>query len=162
MPGTTVAGGVDRLAVSGSTLTANPPFTPGGPPDGRTAPRRITFTIPARSGAGGAPYITTPATCPSTGSWQTSGTFTFDDGVTETVTDATACTAAAGAVTAFPQRPPTAEAIAPSPDRDRTTTPADTAVARSLPSTGPPAALGWTAGALLLLSAAASRRRRSP
>ena len=156
LPGTTVAGGIDRLQIRGSTLTANPPFTPGGPPDGRTAPRRISFTIAPRSSDAGLPYITTPATCPPDGAWQTSGTFTYDDGVTETLTDTTACTAATGPSPDPP--PPSPVQGAADAEADQTARPATASqTVRSLPTTGAPSALTWTAIALLLLAGTVRR-----
>jgi hypothetical protein len=62
--GTNVYAGSDRLTVEGTTLRANPPVVPGGPPDGRTAVREIRVSIPARTGAAGRPYLTTPSACP--------------------------------------------------------------------------------------------------
>jgi hypothetical protein len=61
-PGTSITAGVDRLRISGSSLTANPPATPGGPPDGRTVPRQVDFSIPAFG-----PFIKTPPACPAEG-----------------------------------------------------------------------------------------------
>jgi hypothetical protein len=82
--GTDRTAGFDRLTIAGSTLTAHPPDTPGGPPDGKTATRQIDFTIPARR-AGGAALVTTPARCPASHAWSARGTFGFADGATETV-----------------------------------------------------------------------------
>lgn len=84
--GTDRTAGFDRLTIDGSTLTAHPPTTPGGPPDGRTATRTIDFAIPARGA-----FITTPRQCPADGSWISRGHFTFEDGGTETVASRTPC-----------------------------------------------------------------------
>jgi hypothetical protein len=70
--GTDVTAGYDRLKIDGSTLTAHPPTTPGGPPDGRTTVREIEFTIDERGS-----FITTPPECPATGRWTSHGSFTF-------------------------------------------------------------------------------------
>jgi hypothetical protein len=91
-PGTPVSPGLDRLSISGSTLTAHPPKTPGGPPDGETAPRSIDFQIPVHATQGRS-LITTPPACPPAGVWQSSGSFTFANGQSETVVSSTPCTA---------------------------------------------------------------------
>jgi hypothetical protein len=83
-PGTDRVVGIDRLKIAGSTLTANPPTTPGGPPDGETAVRQIDFTIERKTG-----YVTTPRTC--RGHWVSTGTFGFADGAEETVRSRAAC-----------------------------------------------------------------------
>lgn len=83
--------GFDRLTISGSTLTAHPPMTPGGPPDGESSVRSIDFQIPVRRGSGGRSLITTPPGCPAAGQWMTTATFGFKDGTTDTVTSASPC-----------------------------------------------------------------------
>jgi hypothetical protein len=88
--GTQTTAGTDRLHIDGSTLTANPPATPGGPPDGRTVPREITLQLDRHSG-----FITTPPSCPPAGSWLSSSTATFADGGSETDTSVQACRAPA-------------------------------------------------------------------
>ena len=105
--GTDRVAGIDRLHVDGSRLTGNPPATPGGPPDGRTAVHDIRFTIPARTGAGGRSYITTPARCPSSRVWTSTGDFGFADGSTAFVRATTPC------------RPPARPRLAVSPGRVR-------------------------------------------
>jgi len=69
--GTNQTAGFDRLTVEGSTLRAHPPFTPGGPPDGRTTIREVKITIPPRGA-----LVTTPPSCP--GRWQATGAFSFE------------------------------------------------------------------------------------
>ena len=54
--------GMDRLTIEGDALRAHPPATPGGPPEGRTAIRRIEFSIPARDR-----FLTSPADLPAGG-----------------------------------------------------------------------------------------------
>jgi hypothetical protein len=76
--------GTDRLAIHGSTLTGNPPSTPGGPPDGETAIRQIDFTVERASG-----FVTTPGGC--SGVWTSTGTFGFADGAEETLRSTAAC-----------------------------------------------------------------------
>ena len=89
-PGTPVSPGFDRLTISGSTVTAHPPATPGGPPDGETAVRSIGFAVPVRTAAGRS-LVTTPPRCPKTRRWMTTATFRFADGDTDTVLSATPC-----------------------------------------------------------------------
>ena len=84
------AAGVDHLTIDGNTLTAHPPSVPGGPPDYKTAIKRITFVIPAFR-SGDETYITTPPTCPKSGHWRTVATFTFADGTNNRVTADTPC-----------------------------------------------------------------------
>ena len=93
-PGTPFSPGFDRLTISGSTLTAHPPATPGGPPDGQTAIRSIEFRIPVRA-AGGKSLITTPPDCAADGAWTSTGRFGFADGSQDTVTATTPCTPSA-------------------------------------------------------------------
>jgi hypothetical protein len=94
--GTFASPGFDRLTIDGSTLTAHPPVSPGGPPDGETAIRSIDFEIPVVTNAGKA-LITTPPACPGDGLWRASATFAFADGTSETVGSTTPCaTPAAG------------------------------------------------------------------
>lgn len=87
-PGTDRTVGTDRLHIDGSTLSGNPPTTPGGPPDGETAVREIDFTIDAGTG-----FVSTPRTCTASGKWKSTGTFGFADGVEETLTSVAPCSA---------------------------------------------------------------------
>lgn len=88
--GTPLSPAFDRLSISGSTLTAHPPATPGGPPDGEAAVRSIDFQVPVRV-AGDRSLITTPPGCPPAGEWTTTATFTFANGSTDTVASRTPC-----------------------------------------------------------------------
>jgi hypothetical protein len=81
-----VTAGFDRLTIKDNALSAHPPATPGGPPDGRTVPRDITATI---SGHGG--FITAPPSCPAGGLWTSRGLFGFADGGQATVSANTPC-----------------------------------------------------------------------
>jgi hypothetical protein len=85
-PGTDRVLGSDRLRIDGSTLTGDPPTTPGGPPDGETAVRQIDFAIDRASR-----FVVTPAKCPATGRWTSTGTFGFADGAEETLASFAAC-----------------------------------------------------------------------
>jgi len=73
-PDTDRALGSDRVTIEGSTLTAHPPATPGGPPDGRTSVKEIHLMID-RTG-----YATAPPDCPSGGRWSYSSSYEFADG----------------------------------------------------------------------------------
>jgi hypothetical protein len=64
----------------GRTSTVNIPQTPGGPPDGDSALRRVRNIFPARS-LGRRAYIRTPSKCPSTGVWTFKVRLTWADGV---------------------------------------------------------------------------------
>ncbi len=96
--GTNASAGLDRLAIQGNTLRANPPATPGGPPDGQTTIREIRLFIPARGR-----LVTAPPSCPATGVWTSRGEFKFADGGATAVTATSPCvgTAAGGARTRF-------------------------------------------------------------
>lgn len=99
----TISPGFDRLTVKDNTLTANPPVTPGGPPDGETATRSIEFAIPVHNSAQGT-LIMTPSACPQSGYWESTGTFGFADGRTETIVSRTPCTSSSpGAPTSTDQ-----------------------------------------------------------
>lgn len=89
--GTNTVAGIDRLSVQGNVLTAHPPTTPGGPPDGRTAVRRILLWMPMRLGPDRRPYVQTPSRC-WRGYWRSTGHFSFADGGRTTVGSRTRCT----------------------------------------------------------------------
>jgi hypothetical protein len=84
---TTIA--VTRLTVTGSQIGGDIAAAPGGPPDGETAVSTVDFSFPVSTG-----YITTPPTCPPSGAWVTTGTFTFADGTTQIAQGDTPCTTA--------------------------------------------------------------------
>jgi hypothetical protein len=97
VPGGSPSPGFDRLTVHGSTLTAHPPVTPGGPPEGETAVRGSDFAVPVR-GTAARPLATTPHTCPASGKWTTTATFTFANGDRDTVVSATPCAPARASI----------------------------------------------------------------
>jgi hypothetical protein len=107
-PGTDRVLGMDRLTIDGSTLTAHPPDTPGGPPDGKTSVKEIRLTVD-RPG-----YMTTPEDCPQRG-WSYGASFAFADGGTHVESGVLPCDRAAGGGTA---RPPMAF-VARRPTRPR-------------------------------------------
>lgn len=87
---TDVVAGMDRLTIAPGRLTAHPPATPGGPPDGRTVVREVRLRIPRRIGPGGKPYVTTPRRC-TTGRWRSRADYEFADGGRTVVRDSTPC-----------------------------------------------------------------------
>jgi len=88
--GTNVVAGMDRLTIGRNRLTAHPPATPGGPPDGRTAVRDVILRIPRLIGPGGRAYVTTPPRC-RTGRWRSRAQYEFAGGYATTVRDSTPC-----------------------------------------------------------------------
>ena len=66
----------------GRVRTVEIPRTPGGPPDGESALRRVHNVFPGRS-LGGRAYVRTPPTCPPSGVWTFSVRMTFADGAVE-------------------------------------------------------------------------------
>lgn len=81
--------------VSGSTMTSTVPPLPGTPPDGG-ALKLIQLHIDAMSrgsGAGRRSLVTTPASCPRSRRWINQSAFTYADGITQTVSSSSACTA---------------------------------------------------------------------
>jgi hypothetical protein len=91
-PGGQATAGVDRLHIQGSTLTANPPSTPGGPPDGRTVPRQVDVRVDPHGS-----FLMTPPACPADGRWLATSTASFADGGSETDASEIACSPAAQA-----------------------------------------------------------------
>jgi hypothetical protein len=90
IPSTSIAPAFDRVTISGSTLTAHPPFAPGGPPEGETSPRSLEFAFGPRV-SGGRSLITTPPACPESGLWTTRVRLGFGDGTTATAVSTTPC-----------------------------------------------------------------------
>jgi hypothetical protein len=139
---------IDRVGVSGSRLTGNPPAVPGGPPDGNTAVRDIDLRF-ARNG-----FVVTPDECPADGLWRTNAFYGFADGTSQTASSTTPCEAVA---TAGPAVGGGAEAAAGQQ--------ATSAAAPFLPRTGGgslavPGALAILAGAVSLALRSAGARTR--
>jgi hypothetical protein len=63
-------------------MTVDVPSSPGGPPDGESAVRRVHNVFPARS-AGTRAFVRTPRKCPKGGLWTFRAKFTFADGAVE-------------------------------------------------------------------------------
>ena len=80
---------VVRGEVGERTIVSEAPFLPGSPPDG-TAIDTVQITDHAISNGSGN-YITTPPRCPRSRQWINRVTFTYDDGVTQSVTTASPC-----------------------------------------------------------------------
>jgi hypothetical protein len=75
-------GFVTRARRAGQVVTVDVPRTPGGPPDGESALRRVHNVFAARS-LGTRAYMRTPPSCPRSGAWTFKAQFTFADGVVE-------------------------------------------------------------------------------
>jgi len=75
-------GAIAHARRKGQVVTVEVPRTPGGPPDGENALRRVHHVFPARS-AGKRAYSRTPRTCPKSRVWTFRAQFTFADGATE-------------------------------------------------------------------------------
>ena len=90
--GSNAALGFDRLTFSApNELTAHPPKTPGGPPDGRTSVREILFDMEAVHAPSGRPYLRTPRDCPANGLWSSLVRFSTEDGNSYRATSTTTC-----------------------------------------------------------------------
>jgi hypothetical protein len=75
-------GFVTRARRQGTVVTVEVPRTPGGPPDGEGALRRVHHVFAARS-LGDRAYTRTPPTCPKSRVWTFRAQFTFADGAVE-------------------------------------------------------------------------------
>lgn len=82
-----------RAPIQGRSIVSDVPPLPGTPPDGAalTSSRFVDFRIPAGSGRGGGGYIVTPPRCPISRYWTNSITFTYADGVSQTVESRSPC-----------------------------------------------------------------------
>jgi hypothetical protein len=85
-----------RVTIEGTRLTSMvPPVPTSAPPNQNLAIKKVRVALDARSGPDGT-FLTTPETCPASGRWTTKATFTYYDGVSQTVTSETPCTARGG------------------------------------------------------------------
>jgi hypothetical protein len=80
---------VIRARVEGRRVITDVGMLPGTPPDGGSIDTAQTL-LAARS-SGGRSYLTTPSVCPDSGRWANAVTFTYADGVTQTVDSPTPC-----------------------------------------------------------------------
>jgi hypothetical protein len=90
----TGARSVSRAQISGGTFTSEAPPIPGGPPDGFTALKQVRLGIdPVQTVRGGRrlSYITAPGSCPRNRQWINTATFTYRDGISQTVKSASPC-----------------------------------------------------------------------
>jgi hypothetical protein len=71
-----------RAEREGRVTTVNVPQSPGGPPEGESAIRRVHNVIDAFSDRDRA-YMRTPSVCPPSGVWTFHARFTFADGAVE-------------------------------------------------------------------------------
>jgi hypothetical protein len=86
---------VARSAIEGATITTEVTPVPGGPPDGFLAIKRVRLRLEPRSTGSetsGRSYIATPASCPPERHWTNTVTFTYRDGVSQTVASSSPCT----------------------------------------------------------------------
>jgi hypothetical protein len=93
-PDTGMAIQVSRSTIQDGTITTNIAATPGGPPDGQSTVQSIHFKlnkVTTRRDGAVASYLTTPPACPSSGLWTSTGTFTYADGISQTIFPTTPC-----------------------------------------------------------------------
>jgi hypothetical protein len=81
---------IGHVQIRGATFVAPLDLPPGYPPGSKTSPKETDVTLNTYVGPRGA-FITTPPTCPPDRKWTTTVTLHYDDGTTDTVTDATPC-----------------------------------------------------------------------
>lgn len=89
---------VARAAIQGSTITSEVPPVPGGPPDGFAAIKRVRLKLEPRSAGRGVrrrDYVSTPRSCPASRNWTNTVTFTYRDGVSQTVASTSPCSGTA-------------------------------------------------------------------
>ena len=84
---------VSRAAIQGGRLTSMAPPLPGTPPDGGAIDVVHTRLDAISREVGGVRrgYITTPSACPPGGAWTNTLSFTYADGVTQTVASESPC-----------------------------------------------------------------------
>ncbi|MEA2495121.1 MAG: hypothetical protein QOJ29_3032 [Thermoleophilaceae bacterium] len=82
---------VTRATRKGQVVTVDVPRTPGGPPDGENALRRVHHVFPPRS-LGRHAFTRTPRKCPPSGVWTFKAQFTFADGAVENDVSQMSCT----------------------------------------------------------------------
>jgi hypothetical protein len=82
-----------RGKVGENTIDLDVPMLPGTPPDGAAAKRQLGWWDPHSSVRDGSQlnYLTTPPTCPESGFWVNRATYTYRDGVEQTVASPSPC-----------------------------------------------------------------------
>ena len=90
---------VVRGRIAGNTLEIDNPMVPGTPPDGAAAKSQRGQFEPRSALRDGTQvnYLTTPPTCPRHGFWVNRVTYTYRDGVEQTVADLSPCVGAGDA-----------------------------------------------------------------
>jgi hypothetical protein len=91
-----VAGVVRGMVEHGETLATAIPSEPGGPPDFQSSLKQIQLNldrITVMRGGRVISYLRTPPRCPSSDQWVSHTTFTYSDGVSQTLAASTPCTA---------------------------------------------------------------------
>jgi hypothetical protein len=82
---------VGRVQIKGATFIAPLDLPPVGyPPGTKTVPKESDVTLDRHVGSQGS-FITTPSRCPASRRWIAKVTLTYDDGTTDSATDATPC-----------------------------------------------------------------------
>jgi hypothetical protein len=92
--GTGVAVDVIRASFANGMMSVQLPPTPGGPPDGRSSLKDIHFsltTVTTSQNGHTRSYLTTPPRCPPSRQWVSRSSFTYTDGVTQTLAPTTPC-----------------------------------------------------------------------
>jgi hypothetical protein len=84
---------VARGAIQGGRLTSNAPTLPGTPPDGAALDvvRSRLDEVSRDIGGVRRGYITTPSACPPSREWTSTVSFTYSDGVTQSVATPSPC-----------------------------------------------------------------------
>lgn len=82
---------VSRARISGRTVEITVPPVPGGPPPEPFTAFKSFELAGEPAGTSAKPYLRTPSGCPPEGHWTTRMSFTYRDGVSETVESTTPC-----------------------------------------------------------------------
>lgn len=96
---------VTRTRISGRTSSFEPPAAPGNPPpDNFTALKTLRLSG-SPAGTSRRPYFRTPPSCPASERWITRITFTYRDGVTQSLEAPSPCRRTTGASCLSPRSP---------------------------------------------------------
>jgi hypothetical protein len=90
---------VTRSEVRGGQIVNSAPTLPGTPPDGGAIDvvQVRLDSVTRKIGGARRGYVTTPGECPPSRSWSNSVTFTYADGISQTVSTASPCSSGGGA-----------------------------------------------------------------